>query len=259
MTDRVATVPPERFNHGLTRNAAVCLAQGELVVLIVQDALPIGDSWLADLTAPMFADDRVAGTFSRQLARPDASAITRTYFERADAGRDRPMTFAPLTMAELNALPPMERLRRCALDNVCACIRRSVWQKIPFRETTIAEDLEWARDVLLAGHRLEFVSASCVFHSHERSASYEFARTYYLHRRLFELFELRTIPTLSSLARSVISCARLHLHCESRVPNRRVSAAFRAMNLALAWPLGQYLGALSASRHWKPLTLRERV
>jgi rhamnosyltransferase len=257
--DRVIAVPPERFNHGLTRNLAIEHTCGELIVLIVQDALPIGESWLSELAAPLLADERVGGTFSRQIVRPDASAITRAYFAHAEAARNHSFVQAPLTHHDLAALHPTDRLRRCTFDNVCACIRRSLWREIPFRETPIAEDLEWARDVLLAGYRLEFVATSCVFHSHDRSARYELARTYQLHRRLYELFELRTIPTLPLLARSVTSCVGRHLACQAHDSGQRFSRLTRALGLAVAWPLGQYLGGLSASRAWRPWKTRTSV
>jgi hypothetical protein len=81
-----------------------------------------------------------------------------------------------------------------------------------------------------------------VIHSHDRPARYEFARTHALHRRLYELFRLRTIPTIPSLARAIASSLSVHL--------RRQRDA-RAIALAFAWPLGQYLGALSAVREQK--------
>jgi len=112
----------------------------------------------------------------------------------------------------------------------------------PFRETTIGEDIEWAREVLLTGYRLAYVPDAAVIHSHERSASYEFDRTRVLHRRLYELFGVRTIPTPVHLARAIASCIVTHL---------RFERSARALALAFAWPLGQYVGALSAARGWK--------
>ncbi|MBI3493615.1 MAG: hypothetical protein HY047_17835, partial [Acidobacteria bacterium] len=122
--------------------------------------------------------------------------------------------------------------------------RRSIWRRQPFARTPIGEDIEWARAVLLAGYRLAYVPAAAVIHSHDRPARYEFARTYVLHRRLYELFRLRTIPTLPLLARAIASTLAAHLRCQRNG---------RAIALACAWPLGQYLGALSAVKGWKPL------
>lgn len=241
--DRLINVAAEAFDHGLTRNLGIEQARGELVVLLVQDALPASVSWLAALTAPLLADDRLAGTFARQLPRPDASAIARRYLERWSASSPVARTRALASRAELDALEPMAQLERCAFDNVCSCIRRSVWAEHPFKATPIGEDIEWAREVLLAGYRLANVPSAEVFHSHDRSARYEFVRTYVLHRRLYELFRLRTVPTLPLLGLAIISSLKLHWRCQ---PFSR-----RAVALAFAWPLGQYFGALSAIKGWK--------
>jgi hypothetical protein len=51
------------------------------------------------------------------------------------------------------------------------------------------------------------------------------------------------------LARAIASTTRLHLQCErTRPPAERQYG--RALALALAWPIGQYVGALSAARGW---------
>lgn len=242
--DRLISIAADAFDHGLTRNLGIEQSRGELVVLLVQDALPAADSWLAALTAPFLADDRLAGTFARQLPRPDASPIARHYLHRWVASSGVARTIAVESSAALDALEPMARAERCAFDNVCSCIRRSVWVLHPFRQTPIGEDIEWAREVLIAGYRLAYVPAAEVIHSHDRPVRYEFARTRILHRRLYELFRLRTIPTLPLLVCAIASSLARHLRWQP--------FSGRAVALAFAWPLGQYLGALSAVRGWKP-------
>jgi rhamnosyltransferase len=253
--DRLISIPGDAFDHGLTRNLGIEQAGGELIVLLVQDALPASDSCLAALTAPLLANERIAGAYARQLPRPDASAITRHYLARWVASSDAGRTIAVADRAELEALDPMARLERCAFDNVCSCIRRSIWRQHPFRRTPIAEDIEWATEVLLAGYRLAYVPEATVVHSHDRSARYEFTRTCVLHRRLYELFGLRTIPTLPLLARAIASSLMVHLRCQAQA-SRALDGSGRAIALAFAWPLGQYLGALSAVRGWRPFRSR---
>lgn len=248
LTSRSATVlhvDPKDFDHGLTRNLGIAKASGEFVVLLVQDALPVSDTWLEELTRPLVLDPLLAGTFARQIPRPEASALTRHYLAQWVASGDIAWTSRlPAGQPQFDAMSPMERLLRCAFDNVASCVRRSVWERHPFRATPIAEDLEWARDVLLAGHALAFVPAAAVVHSHDRTARYEFARTTAVHARLYELFGLQTIPTRSALARAILSSIALHIRCEWRTPSRWP----RALALAVSWPLGQYRGARRA-RH----------
>jgi rhamnosyltransferase len=252
--DRLISIEAGAFDHGLTRNLAIEHATGELVVLLVQDAVPVSDNWLAELTAPLVADERLAGVFARQRPRPDAGPIARYYLERWLAASESPRTAAVTSAAELVALEPLAQLELCAFDNVCSCIRRSVWSRHPFRSTPIAEDIEWAREVLLAGYKLAYVPRAEVIHSHDRSAWYEFTRTYHLHRRFYELFGLRTIPTVPLLFRAVASSLAAHRRCRRNEVAGEPLA--RAVALAIAWPLGQYLGALAAVRGWKPVRSR---
>ncbi|MEQ1897753.1 MAG: glycosyltransferase [Vicinamibacterales bacterium] len=255
---QLVAIPPGSFNHGLTRNLGIQHARGDLIVLLVQDALPSSENWLAGLTAPLRANTDVAGAFCRQQPRPDATALTRLYMDTwiAFSGTSRSVRLT--SREEFDRLSPHDRLERCAFDNVCSCIRRSVWQQIPFSDTPIAEDLEWARAALLAGHRLDFVAEAVVVHSHERPAWYEFARTYLLHRRLFELFGLRTIPTAADLVRSIAGSLRLHIAHTRRDPREGGASRGigRAVALAVAWPAGQYLGGLSAAKRWRPLRVK---
>jgi rhamnosyltransferase len=249
--DRLISIPNEDFNHGLTRNLGIEQAKGEFIVMLVQDAVPASDRWLAELVNPLLAEGQVAGSFARQRPRPDASSIVRHYLERWTAGSDVARTMAVSSEAALRALEPMAQVELCAFDNVCSCIRRSVWKRHPFRSTAIAEDIEWAREVLLAGYRLAYAPRAEVIHSHDRTARYEFVRTYNLHRRLYELFRLRTIPTLPLLARAIVSSLAVHRGCLAQAAVRE--SRRRAIALAFAWPLGQYLGAIAAMRGWKPL------
>ena len=254
---KVTRIEPGSFNHGLTRNFAIERARGDLIVLLVQDAIPASDDWLAALTAPLRSQPEVAGAFCRQRPRPEATALTRRYLERWVGASPAARSVSLTDAAVFNQLQPAERLELCAFDNVCSCIRRSVWRQIPFAETPIGEDLEWAKAVLLAGFRLEYVAAAAVLHSHDRSAGYELARTYVLHHRLYSLFGLRTIGSIGGLARAIAGSMQLHLRCEREARGSAgvTTGTARAVALAVAWPLGQYLGGLSASKGWKPIRI----
>ncbi len=259
--DTYVATPPESFDHGLTRNSAIARSTGDPIVLLVQDALPASESWLAALIAPLAADLAVAGVFCRQQPRDDASAVTRHYLSRWVAAGEAPRTTAFASRAGFDALSPMDQFLSCVFDNVCSCIRRSVWEQHPFRATPIGEDVEWAKEVLLAGWKIVYAPDAVVIHSHDRSARYEFERTYVLHRRLYDLFRLQTIPSLPALARSVGSSMALHVRCQRSAPphQRTIAALGRAVSLAVAWPLGQYLGARAAIKNWKRKPARNAV
>jgi glycosyltransferase involved in cell wall biosynthesis len=240
------TVPRREFNHGDTRNAALTAADADFAVLMVQDALPTSATWLTSLLRPLLEDEAIAGSYARQQPWSNASRITAHYLSNWVATFNEPRVVGPLTSEQFEALPPADRHRTCVFDNVCSCIRLSVWRAHPFRRTRIAEDLEWALEVLQSGHRLAFVPDAAVWHSHERSVSYELRRTYVCHQRLQTLFGLSTVPTLGALGRAIASTLPLHLRLAASEPEKRASALARAAGLAVALPLGQYLGARSA-------------
>jgi rhamnosyltransferase len=255
--DRTLTIPPDSFDHGLTRNAAAAEARGEYVVLLVQDAEPAGPAWLTSLVAPLVRDPQLAGTFARQQPRPDASAVTRRYLQQWVAGGETRRTVS-LTRDEFDAMQPLARLERCAFDHVCAAVRRAVWLRHPYRPTPIAEDMEWAREVLLAGHRLAYVPDAVVIHSHDRGTGYEYARTYLLHHRLHELFGVTTIPTRRALMRSIAVSLAAHLRWRRGSPapkDKGMTGVARALTLGVALPLAQYRAG-AAARRGRPL---ERV
>jgi hypothetical protein len=106
----------------------------------------------------------------------------------------------------------------------------------------------WAREVLLAGHHLAFVPEADVVNSHDRPLEYELRRQRDLHAVLFDLFGLRTVPTVPLLARAMAVSAAVNVRCAAARP----AGIPRALGLAVAWPLAQYLGARRAAGRRTP-------
>jgi rhamnosyltransferase len=242
--DRLERIAPEQFDHGLTRNLGVAGSRGDLVVLLVQDAVPASPRWLTELVAPLVADSRLAGAFCRHLPTADASRLARASMRRFVTDGERPRRFELASPGALDAMTPRERLEVCSFDDVASCLRRSVWERIPFRPAAIAEDVAWAREVLLAGQGIAYVPTAAVIHCHDRTARSELDRTRLLHRQLHALLGLRTIPTLPALLVSIASTLVAHLRClaTGEGPRPGPGAVARGVALAFAWPLGQYLG-----------------
>ena len=243
---RILTVAPGEFNHGRTRNQAMNEVHSDFAVMLVQDAVPASPAWLASLLRPLLDDSSLAGTFARQIPRARASRITAHYLAQWVAAQPEARIAGPLTVEMFEHMPPEDRHWTCAFDNVCSCIRLSVWRDHPFPTTPIGEDLEWARDVLLAGHKLAYVPEAVVEHSHERPIAYELQRTYLVHQRLAALFGLTTVPTIGSLVRSIVTTVPANARVAADEPAGRVRAVLRGAALGIAQPIGQYLGARSA-------------
>ena len=76
---------------------------------------------------------------------------------------------------------------------------------------------------------------------------------------LFHLFGVRTIPRRRDLVLAVLTTLRLHVVCEWRAHAAGAGTAgwARALGLAVAWPLGQYLGGRSAALGRPPARWRD--
>jgi len=157
------------FSHGRARNRGVRQAQGNFVVLMSQDAVPIDRHWLRNLLQP-FGDPRVAATFSRQVPQGDASPMERfflaTHFPEGE----------PLYMQRDGHEDVMFQ-REVFFSNVSAAMRRSLALEYPFDEGLImSEDQQFAKDVIVAGYAVVYAPASVVIHSHNYSNMEAFQR-----------------------------------------------------------------------------------
>jgi rhamnosyltransferase len=162
---RLLQIPPLDFNHGETRNQAIAHAQGEFIALITQDATPADPRWLANLVGA-FAEEDVAGVFGPHLTRGDCDPIeTRNLIQHfRNFGLER--THVRIDdEADYHARQGWYDF----FSNCNSCLRRSVWERIPFRRTSMAEDQMWAQDVLKAGYVKVYEPSAAVYHSHAYS------------------------------------------------------------------------------------------
>ncbi len=231
---RTYRIDRKSFNHGGTRNFAIEKADGDLIVLTVQDALPQGEGWLDALTAP-FADERIAGVYGRQIPRENVDLMTKKRLAEWAASRETQQVSEIADRAEYEKLPALEKYMLCAFDNVCSCVRKSVWQEHHFPVANFAEDVEWARDVLLDGHKIVYEPAAAVVHSHRRPVRYEYHRTYISARRLYRIFGYAAVHSLRELLHHSFYYIKDNV---SMVWNSDLGTGEKTRNLYRAFALG---------------------
>ncbi len=243
-------IPSAAFNHGVTRNTGISLSRGEYVALIVQDALPLDRWWLAAMVENLDRDESIAGVYCRQIPRPESSALTRALVNGwATAGLERREQFLG-TAGAYRKIPPKERRLLATFDNVSSCLRRSVWEKIPFEQTSFGEDLRWGARVIEAGYKLVYEPRSAVLHSHERGAVYDLRRNYVEQLVLLDLFGFTLVPNLWRLVLGILRSSA-HLYRRLRRGERMEGGAPRLALLAARYALfsqiGAYLGVKNRS------------
>jgi len=195
---RVIEIPQNEFNHGATRDYGISLTSHDIVVLMVQDAVPY-DANLLGALLQSFSDPETAGVYARQIPRPDADMLTKRNLDNWLTGRLVPEQKQIKSLQWYEALSPMEKYYFCNFDNVCSAIRKSVWQQHAFGRINFGEDINWSERVLKAGLKIMYQPEAAVIHSHDRPVSYEYKRTYVCHRNLYRQFGIHIVPTLSEM------------------------------------------------------------
>jgi hypothetical protein len=132
-------------------------------VFVNQDALPVGSSWLAGLTEPLFAADPPAAVQGAIAEFPPAELALRGK-SRFFWGTGGPDFYFTRESEEW-----IRRNRDIGFSTVHCAIRRDVWERIPFGPAPILEDKKWQQNALSAGLRIEAVAAdrALVWHSHQ--------------------------------------------------------------------------------------------
>jgi rhamnosyltransferase len=188
---KVLTIPPKTFNHGETRNLGVASTKGEICVLLVQDAVPVGNNWLAEMIRP-FEDERVAGVTGAQIPRADADLLARWDHEYSKRLLGEEFRLQQIgNWCSFLTASLRERLQMAAFNNVCSAVRRSCWETQPFRRLPFAEDLDWSVRALERGWCIAYNPAARVLHSHTRSASYDLKRHFVTWKTVPEVLRMQ--------------------------------------------------------------------
>lgn len=146
--DRVVTVPKGAYVPGRVLNHAMRETDGEFVVFVNSDCVPMDGRWLEALLAGFDADD-VAAVFGRQVPRADCMPLFAKDTEDTFGDGER------------------QKYWKHCFSMASSAIRRSVWEEMPFREEIqYSEDIDWTWRARQAGYTIRYAAESVVEHSH---------------------------------------------------------------------------------------------
>jgi len=167
-TDKIYRIGPEDFHHARTRNLGALYAKGEILVFMVQDAVPLNTSWLYNLTLPLYRCGNVVAVYGRQIPYGSHPQYIRELH-------------AKLYPKASTILRPVEKVYKIFLlyPYTSSCnfaSRRGFFIKHPFNNLiNFAEDKEWAYRIMRISslENKEYVivynSKAAVVHSHNFS------------------------------------------------------------------------------------------
>lgn len=167
-------IPPSEFNHGLTRNLGVEKSEGEYIAFITQDATPVNEDWLSNLINPFLDNPEIAGVFGKHIARENCDPIVSINLDNHFDNNISPVR----KFWQKDEGYESNKGVYVFFSNNNSCIRRSIWEKIPFRKLDMSEDQNWAQDILEAGLVKCYEPSAVVYHSHTYSAIEWFQRNF---------------------------------------------------------------------------------
>lgn len=214
--DRLLQIPPGAYMPGLALNLGSSAAAGEIVFAFSSHCCLTRDDW-AERALAHYADPGVAVVAS-SLTTPDGRPLEQPYEQRPEDVSVNPCW---------------------GLSNHASSWRRSVWEELPFDETSFVEDKEWAIRVMASGRKIVFDPALWVEMRHRWRAG---ARAYFRRERREMGALARLVPmapyTPRDLTREWLT-----------PPDEEHSRLFHILNYRrAAGLLGKYAGMRAARR-----------
>jgi rhamnosyltransferase len=166
---KVYNLSKREFNHGKTRHIGVTKSDGEVFVMMTQDAVPADDQLLEYLVSQLHGN--VAAAYARQI--PEEGCSEREKFIRQ---------FNYPAASRIKTLEDKKELgiKTYFCSNVCAAYRRDIYDELGGfpRHTIFNEDMIYAAMAIKAGYEIAYEAQAIVIHSHDYTAVQQFHRNF---------------------------------------------------------------------------------
>lgn len=174
---RLHTIQKENFGHGKTRNVAVQMAKGEIVVFLTQDATPATKFWLKEMVRPFDLNPQIAAVFGMQKPRWNCCCTVKNEVLSAFQSFGSGVSLSFQQKSELvNSQDDFDLLT--FFSDVNSAVRKEHNKRIPYRDVEYAEDQLLGIDIIKAGLVKVYTPFGAVFHSHNYNVSEYFRRKY---------------------------------------------------------------------------------
>lgn len=251
-------ISPEEFGHGKTRNYGASQGTGEFIVFLTQDALPANHHWLQAFIEAMKTDETIAGGFGIHYPYPDCNVLDKRDLKRhfQNFGNENHVFFIEDEKLYFNDKGYQQYLGFFSDNN--SCLRRSVWEKIPYQDVDFAEDQIWACEVLEAGYKKIYCPCAAVYHSHNYPLKTYFHRYYDEFKGLYQVYSWKMFHSMGEFVSTLIrmDCEDVFYICDKE---NKITGKFRWILYALRRNYYRCMGAYLAGAYYTtyPSLVRE--
>ncbi|MGR5962657.1 glycosyltransferase [Bacillus paranthracis] len=157
------------FDHGGTRNLLMRQSDGDYLLYMTQDAIPVDNYLIANLLA-QFEDENVKIATARQIPRENVSPL-----EKFARNFNYPAESKVKTKESIDELG----IKTFFNSNVCSMYHRTLFRE-PFKgfpeKIILNEDMILAYETIMSGYKVVYEAEAKVFHSHDYSLKQQFKR-----------------------------------------------------------------------------------
>lgn len=166
---KVISIQRKDFNHGLTRELGRKYLNKDIIVMLSQDIVPVSDNFIDILIHPI-ESGLASISYARQIPHKNANFIASfpRYFNYPDTSHTR-------CIKDINIYGVYTFF--CS-DSCAAYLNSSIEAMGGFPETIVAEDYLVTAKILIAGHKISYITECIVEHSHNYSLKDEFRRSF---------------------------------------------------------------------------------
>ncbi|MCT7656474.1 hypothetical protein MBH78_21225 [Oceanimonas sp. NS1] len=145
---------------------------------MTQDAIPYDEFWLYNMVCMLQHYPNSAGVFGKHIAHDDATFFTRMEIDNHFTHMENnPLSLSKsLDPERYNNDIQWKQLLHYYSDN-SSCLKKEVWEKIPYRDIKYGEDQVWAYDIIESGYQKLYCPSSIIKHSHDYSAEETYQRS----------------------------------------------------------------------------------
>lgn len=168
LVSKVIGINPDDYDHGSTRNLAAKQANGNILVFMTQDALPVNRDTIGRLIEPL-EEELTVVSYARQV--PKVGASTSEKYLR--------LTNYPFESLLKNKTVIKEMgIKAFQSSNVCAAYRRIEFEKLGYfpAPAVCNEDMIFAAKAIFSGYQVSYSADAVVEHSHDLSTKILFKR-----------------------------------------------------------------------------------
>jgi len=167
-TNKIVSIPKNKFDHGGTRTKAAKMASGDIIVFLTQDALPCNHQTIEKILES-FQDSTVAASYGKQIPYNDTS-----FFGKHLRIFNYPHTSHKRVLADKEHYG----IKTAFLSDSFAAYRKSTLQDIGWFKNGLimGEDVHTGSKLILANHTLAYCADAKVYHSHSYSIIQELKR-----------------------------------------------------------------------------------